>query len=65
MLKQIKLLLLILFVNSYLQIGYAEEKPCTWDNKNGISCLEIKSHISNTSKHSISGLNKIVISKTN
>ena len=63
MLKLIKLLLFILFFNSYLQIGYSEEKPCIWDNKNEIPCLEIKGHISNTSKYSNSGLNKIVISK--
>ena len=46
MLKLIKLLLFILFFNSYLQIGYSEEKPCIWDNKNEIPCLEIKGHIS-------------------
>ncbi len=61
MTRLIFVLINILFFN---QIALSDNlKDCYWDNKDQISCLEIKSYISNTSEHSKSGLKKIVINK--
>ena len=39
------------------------DNSCKWDNKENLPCLEIKGHISNSSKYSKNGINKIVINK--
>lgn len=36
---------------------------CKWDNRSDIPCLEISGNISNSSKFSKGGINKILISK--
>lgn len=61
MLKIIFILINIIFINN--SYGDDQDNSCAWDNKNEISCLEIRSHISNVSEFSRSGINKIVISK--
>ncbi len=61
MLKIIFILINIIFINN--SYGDDQDNSCAWDNKNEISCLEIRSHISNESEFSRSGINKIVISK--
>ena len=58
------IVLLFLFIKVNLQVAYSEEKSCAWDNKNEFPCLEIEGHISNTSKFSLSGVNKVIISKS-
>ena len=43
---------------------YAENfEECKWDNKNKISCIKIIGSISNESKYSRSGINKLIINK--
>ena len=45
---------------------YAENfEECKWDNKNKISCIKIIGSISNESKYSRSGINKLIINKKN
>ena len=39
------------------------DNSCKWDNKENLPCIEIKGHISNSSKYSKNGINKIVINK--
>ncbi len=51
----------ILFFNNILLSANLDD--CSWDNKNKVPCLEITSYISNSSEHSKSGVNKIVINK--
>ena len=36
---------------------------CSWDNRSNTPCLEISKNLSNSSKFSKTGINKIVISK--
>ena len=58
------LLFILFFINVSIESIASEiYKTCTWDNKNKIPCLEINTHISNSSEHSRSGIEKIVISK--
>ncbi len=61
----LRLVLFILFNAIFFNYSFArdQESSCNWDNKNGISCLEIISHISNYSKYSQPGINKIIINK--
>ena len=49
----------ILFFNNILLSANLDD--CSWDNKNKVPCLEITSYISNSSEHSKSGVNKIVM----
>ncbi len=61
----LRLVLFILFNVIFFNYSFArdQESSCNWDNKNGISCLEIIGHISNYSKYSQPGINKIIINK--
>ena len=61
MTRFIFLLIYILFFN---QIVLSDNlKDCYWDNKDQITCLEIKGYISNTSEYSKSGVKKKIINK--
>ena len=62
MLKLIVSILLSTFFFNY-SFGNNQDNSCTWDNKNEINCLEINGHISNYSKYSQPGINKIIINK--
>tara|TARA_B100000427_G_scaffold322269_1_gene324030 strand:- start:1699 stop:3570 length:1872 start_codon:yes stop_codon:yes gene_type:complete len=54
----------ILFIQILITNLYSEtSQDCTWDNKDGIPCVLIKTTISNTSEFSKSGINKTVISR--
>ena len=61
----LRLVLFILLNVIFFNYSFArdQESSCNWDNKNGISCLEIIGHISNYSKYSQPGINKIIINK--
>ena len=61
----LKLIFFIIINIIFLNTSFADSKEssCTWDNKNEISCLKINGHISNASKYSQSGINKIIINK--
>ena len=61
----LRLIIFILFNIAFFNysFGDTQESSCAWDNKNEISCLEITGHISNESKYSQSGINKIIINK--
>jgi vitamin B12 transporter len=59
--KLIFVLINVLFFNQIVLSDNLD--TCYWDNKDQISCLEITSYISNTSEHSKSSLQKIVINK--
>ncbi len=61
MLKIILILINIVFISN--SFGDNQYNSCNWDNKNEISCIEIRGHISNESEFSQSGINKIVINK--
>ena len=58
---------LILSIFYCSQITYGNEKNitsnCKWDNKTHEPCLEIVGEISNSSKFSKGGINKIIITK--
>ena len=56
------LLSVFIFKNSLSKEIPIDDKP-TWDYKNNIPCLEIKGHISNSSKYSKGGINKTIITK--
>ena len=56
------LLSLFIFKNSFCKETQLKDR-CTWDYKNNIPCLEINSHISNSSKYSKGGINKTIITK--
>ena len=60
--------LIFIFIIFLLSISRSNSKDnidnsCKWDNKENLPCLEIKGHISNSSKYSKNGINKIVINK--
>jgi len=61
----LKLIIFLLFNIIFFNhaFGNNQESSCAWDNRNEISCLEIIGNISNNSKFSQSGINKIVINK--
>jgi len=63
-LKLFSLILLSIFIfkNSFGKEISTDDK-CAWDYKNDIPCLEIKGHISNSSKYSKGGINKTIITK--
>ncbi len=62
MLRLIVFILLSKIFFNY-SFGNNQDNSCNWDNKNEISCLEITGHISNYSKYSQPGINKIIINK--
>tara|TARA_B100001109_G_C18847737_1_gene467708 strand:+ start:93 stop:1964 length:1872 start_codon:yes stop_codon:yes gene_type:complete len=63
--KLIILFNLVLYLIFYPTFLIAMEKnfTCNWDNKNNIPCIEIRGNLSNSSKYSKTGINKIIISK--
>ena len=61
MTRLVLILINVLFFNSFVLSANLDQ--CSWDNKDQIPCLEITSYISNSSEHSKSSVNKIVINK--
>ena len=61
MTRLIFIIFFILFFNNI--VLSANLNKCYWENKDKTPCLEITSFISNSSEHSKSSLNKIVINK--
>jgi vitamin B12 transporter len=59
MFLRIKIIFFILLSN----LSAENLDKCKWDHKNKISCIEIVGKISNESKFSRSGINKIIINK--
>ena len=52
-----------LYFNSSLADQRNTKNSCSWDNRNEIACVEIRSFLSNSSQFSKLGTNKVVISK--
>lgn len=53
-----------LFLSKFcLSKEISKNYECRWDNKSSTPCLEIKENLSNTSKYSKPGINKITISR--
>lgn len=54
----------IIIINESLSAEIINKNnSCSWDNRNNFPCLEINSKIPNSSRFSMSGINKIVITK--
>ena len=62
---KLKILSILIIILSFFSAKSSEKNnnDCVWDNKDGIPCLEIKGKISNSSKYSKPGINKVVITK--
>lgn len=62
-----RFLSIILFSVFIYKNSFGKETPiddkCGWDYKNDIPCLKVIGHISNSSKYSKGGINKIIITK--
>ena len=60
----LKLILLILIFLNIYQISFSEnQSSCIWDNKQDLPCIQIKSHISNSSKFSETGIRKKILTR--
>lgn len=60
----LKLVLLILIFLNIYQISFSEnQSSCIWDNKQDLPCIQIKSHISNSSKFSEIGIRKKILTR--
>ena len=62
-----RLIIILINILLFSNISLSEENKkvsnCKWDNRSSIPCLEIRGNISNYSKFSKGGVNKILISK--
>ena len=64
MLRLIAFIILnLFFLNSSFGKEIDKKNSCSWDNRSKIPCVEIKGHLSNSSKFSRSGINKKIITK--
>ena len=63
----VKLIILICLLILFSKTSFGNESTnnlnCKWDNRSSIPCLEISGNLSNSSKFSKAGINKILISK--
>ena len=56
-------IVILYFITNHISALAEKNNQCDWDNGNNIPCIEINTNLTNSSKFSKSGINKIVISK--
>ena len=56
-------IVILYFITDHISAFAEKNNQCDWDNRNYIPCLEINTSLTNSSKFSKSGVNKIVVSK--